>query len=105
MNLIDRLRWKAKQSLAGDSHFYGDGGTLHQTTGLDVEVHNGEVVAVWYRCSMLPFKQVEVDEERSREMKRAHSEVDGGVTMFGHPVNPYLSPGVVLTGVEIRDSG
>jgi hypothetical protein len=37
--------------------FYGDGTTIHGTTAIDVEVEDGVVVAVWYRCQMLPFVQ------------------------------------------------
>lgn len=62
-------RWWAKQKLAGPARFYGDGGTIHHTGHLDVETRNGEVVSVWFRCQMLPFKQTEVDEHRAGEMK------------------------------------
>lgn len=38
--------------------YYGGMGTIHSTRGLDVEVdQQGNVVAVWFRCSMLPFTQ------------------------------------------------
>lgn len=85
MRFLDRLRWKAKQKLAGTSRYYGDGGTIHHSGYLDVETYKGEVVAVWFRCQVLPFKQTEVDAERAREMRRG---------------NDYL-PG--LTGVEVQD--
>ena len=49
--------------------FYGGDKTVHRTGWLDIETRNGEVVAVWFRCAMLPFRQVEVDKERAREMK------------------------------------
>ncbi len=49
--------------------FYGGDRTIHQTGHVDVELHKGKVVAVWFRCSMLPFQQVEVDRERAREME------------------------------------
>lgn len=48
--------------------FYGDGGTIHSTGYVDVEVHDGQVVAVWFRCQMLPFKTAAVDAERARVM-------------------------------------
>lgn len=71
--------------LADPSRYYGDGTTIHHTGYLDVETHEGEVVAVWFRCQMLPFQQVEVDGIRAPEM-RHHQ--------------PYLPS---LTGVEVRD--
>lgn len=51
---------------------YGDNGTIHRTGHLDVEVDkDGKVVAVWFRCMMLPFKQANVDEQRANEMNGA----------------------------------
>lgn len=42
--------------------FYGGGGTIHRSTELDVGVdREGNVVAVWYRCQSLPFKQYDAD--------------------------------------------
>jgi len=49
---------------------YGHGKTIHRTGHVDVETDsNGNVVAVWYRCMMLPFEQHVVDENRSSSMK------------------------------------
>lgn len=71
-----RLRWRLKQVAAGESRYYGDGGTIHQTGHLDVETHHGTVVAVWFRCQQLPFQQTEVDGERATEMETlSHGEV------------------------------
>jgi hypothetical protein len=68
-------RWWAKQKLAGpEGRFYGDGGTIHRTGHLDVETHDGQVVSVWFRCQMLPFKQTEVDERRAAEMRPSEQE-------------------------------
>lgn len=78
-----RERWQQKQELAEPGRFYGDGGTIHGTGHLDVEVKDGQVVAVWFRCQMLPFRVF------ARDGEPRHREED-------------LSPGV-LTGVEIRD--
>ena len=48
---------------------YGDDGTVHASTFVHVEVDpRGKVVAVWFRCQMLPFEQVQVDAERAAEM-------------------------------------
>ena len=77
--------WWAKQKLAGDSRYYGDGGTIHHTGHLDVEVYKGQVVAVWFRCQMLPFTQHDVDGRRAEDMTRASEHLPG------------------LTGVEVRD--
>jgi len=47
-----------KQELARESggRYYGDGGTIHSSGELDVEVDcTGHVVAVWFRCHTLPF--------------------------------------------------
>jgi hypothetical protein len=54
--LGDDERWALHQALAGAGRFYGDGGTIHSTGTVDVEVgKDGRVVAVWYRCLNLPF--------------------------------------------------
>lgn len=79
--------WKRKQELAKPARFYGDGGTIHGTGHLDVEVDDaGQVVAVWFRCLMLPFKQTDVEPARAREMRS---------------VAVHLPQ---LTGVEVLDS-
>lgn len=49
--------------------FYGGDKTIHRTGWLDIETRNGEVVAVWFRCAMLPFRQTEIGKERAGEMK------------------------------------
>jgi hypothetical protein len=85
MRILERLRWKAKQRLAGSSRFYGDGGTIHSSGYLDVETREGMVVAVWFRCQVLPFKQTAIDEHRATEMARMRRN----------------SPAPVLTGVEV----
>lgn len=49
---------------------YGHDKTIHRTTQLDVEVDkNGEVVAVWFRCQPLPFRQSNVDDWRAKSMR------------------------------------
>lgn len=52
---------------------------------LDVETHNGVVVAVWFGCRMLPFRQIPVD------INRAHSML---MTDLGDPE---------IIGVEVAD--
>jgi hypothetical protein len=55
LSLFDRKRKLASKS---GNHFYGDGGTVHGSLKLDVEIdaETGEVTAVWYRCLNLPFQ-------------------------------------------------
>ena len=86
--LGNRLRWKAKQKLAGPSRYYGDGGTIHHSGYLDVETFEGKVVAVWFRCQPLAFKQVRVDTLRGTEMDDMYEDYGSN----------YL-----LTGVEVVD--
>ena len=56
------------------SRFYGDGTTIHNTGYIDIETHNGEVIAVWFRCQTLRFNHVEVDEERANLMKKSYED-------------------------------
>ena len=51
---------------------YGHNGTIHDTQHLHVETRHGKVVAVWFRCCMIPFEQVLVDNDRAREMAEAN---------------------------------
>jgi hypothetical protein len=78
-----KTRWQLKQELAAPDRFYGDDGTIHNDTTIDVETFNGEVVAVWFRCQLLSFRQDEVD------MKRA-------TDLLGH-----IAP--KITGVQVSD--
>ncbi len=74
-------QFAAKQRLAAPGRYYGDGGTIHHTGYLAVETRQGRVVAVWFRCQMLPFRQTEVDAQRAGEMDRADAGQD--VTLTG----------------------
>lgn len=84
---ISKDRWARKQELAAPSRYYGDGGTIHSTGYLDVETYCGEVVAVWFRCQMLPFAATEVAASRAEDMTAAYD--DGFIP--------------ALTGVEVLD--
>ncbi len=43
---------------------YGHDRTIHRSGHLDVETDdNGNVVAVWFRCLSLPFKQVRTSKD------------------------------------------
>ena len=55
------------------TRYYGDGGTISPNTHLDVETDkDGNVVAVWFRCQHLPFKQTKVDDNRADDMHRLY---------------------------------
>lgn len=82
--LRDRLRRWARQKAASPARYYGDGGTIHATGSIDIEIFEGRVVSVWYRCQLLPFTQRWVTPERA-------------VEMTGH------SPRVTITGLNVRD--
>jgi len=56
---------------------YGFNKTIHRTGALEVEVDDqGRVVAVWFRCMMLPFKQHKVDQERAHDMETASAAIE-----------------------------
>lgn len=77
-----RRVWHKKQALANPGRYYGDIGTIHNTTELDVCLNKqGDVVQVWFRCQALPFN---VSASRDRE-----------------PIPDNELP--LLTGVEVRD--
>jgi len=61
---------------------YGHGRTRHETQHVEVEVDkNGKVVAVWFRCMTLAFKQVDVSDTRAQSMAKAYEQV-GGVKLL-----------------------
>lgn len=68
MKLRRKPRWKRKQELSAPDRFYGDDMTIHRTTTVDVETRNGQVVAVWFRCQPVAFRQSEVGADRAAEM-------------------------------------
>ena len=81
--------WRRRQNefKRTGTRYYGNGGTIHSSGYLNVEVFEGKVVAVWVRCQPLPFKQADVEQGRANEMadmmKRHQS---------------------VLCGVEVQDA-
>jgi hypothetical protein len=84
-----KIVWRRKQSAAKQTgaRYYGDGGTIHSTTNVNVEIDSsGNVVSCWFRCQMLPFDVTVVGDARADEMRQA----------FSQPLGE-------LTGVEIRD--
>lgn len=71
-----------------ETRFYGRNGTIHGTEQLDVEIDaQGLVVAVWFRCQPLPFRQANVLNQRADDMRKMYE---------GHP-----APAIV--GVTLKD--
>lgn len=56
------------------TRFYGDGGTWHQTTDINVEIHEGKVVGVWFRCQSLPFTESDYGKARAEELKQMYKD-------------------------------
>lgn len=63
-----RLRLAKRALFPGRIRHYGYDGTIHRTGEVNVELHDGKVVAVWFRCSMLPYTQHVVDDGRAQDM-------------------------------------
>lgn len=88
-----KTQWERKQELAAPGRYYGDGGTIHHTKYVDVEVdRNGHVVSVWFRCQLLPFRQTTVQDDRALEMYQAYSNYNyqlTGVEIVDGKVNGY----------------
>lgn len=56
--MLKKILDKFKRKTVEDENFYGGNGTIHSTGTVDVQLNkNGDVVAVWFRCRMLPFTQ------------------------------------------------
>jgi hypothetical protein len=57
-------------------HRYGDDKTIHRTDAVNVErdPNTGAVVAVWYRCAILPFTDKVCDENRADAMRSAYQD-------------------------------
>jgi hypothetical protein len=82
--------WRSKQAVfqKQGTRYYGDGGTIHHSIGVDVEISkSGEVVSVWFRCQPLPFQSTVVDDIRVDEMRKM-----------------YVGLNCELHGVEIKDA-
>lgn len=72
--------FRRRQRAAGEDRYYGSDGTIHGAGVIDVEVHNGKVVAVWYRCQHLPFKECVIDDGRALEMSYAYDKRPPAIT-------------------------
>ena len=61
----------SKEILFYGTNEVGGRNTWHDSEQLDIEMDGqGKVVAVWFRCMMLPFKVEVVDEIRARGLER-----------------------------------
>lgn len=64
----------------GDTmNIYGLDKTIHSTNHIDVEVHNGKVVAVWFRCMPLEFKHHDVEADRAYEVEGLKGAIIQGI--------------------------
>lgn len=57
-------------------NIYGGENTWHQTGWFDVETRGGIVVAVWFRCQPVQFKQTKVDSDRATNMESMYIDSD-----------------------------
>jgi hypothetical protein len=68
--LANQDPFRARQIAAWPNRFYGGTGTVHGNGELNIEVYNNEIVAVWFRCSRLPFTVHEVSTSRAESLSR-----------------------------------
>jgi hypothetical protein len=71
----DTREWRRRQKEFERTctRYYGDGGTIHGTQWLDVQVDiEGRVVAVWFRCQLLPYRVHAVDGAQAKDMRHAY---------------------------------
>lgn len=61
--------------------FYGGSGTIHGDGAVNVELFQGRVVAVWYRCSSLKFTETEVDISRAAHLQAMY--LGGAPDIYG----------------------
>ena len=81
MNPDDIFRLKHSLAQSDGNRYYGDGGTIHGTSRLDIEIDpaTGEVTAVWFRCLNLPFE------------------------IFSRPGTVRINPDTEVHGIEYRE--
>jgi hypothetical protein len=71
--MANPFRRKSKRPI--NERVYGHDATIHQNESLDVEVDkDGNVVAVWFRCQPLPFRQSDATDTRADEMRRMYGD-------------------------------
>lgn len=69
---------------------YGHDKTIHRTETVDVEIDptTGEVVAVWFRCALLPFSQSQVSRSRADDMRAAYKHPPRGIVAIEFADDP-----------------
>lgn len=70
---------------------YGYNRTWHRTHHITIEVHEGTVIAVWFRCMALPFEVQHCGKTRVQEMKTMYAEPDGPTSFKIHAVDVEFS--------------
>ena len=94
--------WKRRSRAAEPDRYYGDGGTIHSTSHIDVEVDsNGDVVALWYRCMQLPFKTTVATPQRAEEMRSAFAHTTTGGIVMPTGEHTYVT-GIIVTNDPTR---
>jgi hypothetical protein len=69
------MMWLDKRKQKEEISVYGHNKTIHGTTHLDIELDKeGNVVAVWFRCMPLPFRQHSTNDERAEQMRLMYRE-------------------------------
>lgn len=88
-------------------HTYGHDGTIHDSEHVDVEVDSGgKVVAVWFRCVSLSFRQSVADDYRADAMRfDKHDRIKIKAIQYddGTPEKPIPPPGRILREGEQPD--
>jgi hypothetical protein len=76
--------WQGERPVPTQVINYGDKGTIHGSTLLNVEVDlRGNVVAVWFRCMALPFEAHCVGPERASKMNVMSRRVNKDFKLHG----------------------
>lgn len=75
---------------------YGYNKTWHRTHQINVETHEGRVVAVWFRCMVLPFTVSDCGETRAIEMDKLYGEPEGPSAYKVHAVDVELCSRTVV---------
>jgi hypothetical protein len=97
-----KTTWQRKQAAARltGARYYGDGGTIHGTTYLNIETDSkGDIVSVWFRCQALPYEIITVDDQRADEMCSMYKIMIEPVSE-NHVYKPEY--GMRLTGIEVQ---
>lgn len=71
---------RMEAELDEEVQLYGADNTIHKNQWIDIETDpSGKVVAAWFRCATLPFKQFKVGEDRADQMRTLYQQENGSV--------------------------